>query len=237
MAAVLLSPLMPWLMLASMVTASVALVNRRLALVAALCFAAGLTGAVRGALAATVELPPGLAGQIVAVSGSVDDDPVDHKGSRRLTVRVDRVLTGAGQIPDDLRIEATVYGMTPTHYGDLVLLSGEIQEPPRFDQFDYRAYLAEQGIAGVMPSARLVRVTSHSGDPFHTMLFGLRHAVIDAVDRALPEPQAALLLGVVFGYRAALPRLLQQQMIASGLIHIVVISGQITSKRIQTGVR
>jgi len=225
MAAVLLSPLMPWLMVASMVTASVALVNRRLALVAALCFAAGLTGAVRGALAATVELPPGLAGQIVAVSGSVDDDPVDYKASRRLTVRVDRVLTGAGQISSDLRIEATVYGMTPTHYGDLVLLSGELQEPPRFDQFDYRAYLAEQGIAGVMPSARLIRVTSRSGDPFHTMLFGLRHAVIGAVDRALPEPQAALLLGVVFGYRAALPRLLQQQMIASGLIHIVVISG------------
>src|SRR4029077_16746272 len=43
--------------------------------------------------------------------------------------------------------------------------------------------------------------------------------------RALPEPQAALLLGVVFGYRAALPPVLQQQMIASGLIHIVVISG------------
>jgi competence protein ComEC len=34
-----------------------------------------------------------------------------------------------------------------------------------------------------------------------------------------------LLLGVVFGYRAALPPLLQQQMVASGLIHIVVISG------------
>jgi competence protein ComEC len=76
-----------------------------------------------------------------------------------------------------------------------------------------------------MPSARLVRVTSHPGDPLHTPLFALRHAVIAAVDRALPEPQAALLLGVVFGYRAALPPVLQQQMVASGLIHIVVISG------------
>jgi competence protein ComEC len=57
------------------------------------------------------------------------------------------------------------------------------------------------------------------------VLFALRHAVIAAVDQALPEPQAALLLGVVFGYRAALPPVLQQQMVASGLIHIVVISG------------
>ena len=135
------------------------------------------------------------------------------------------MLTSAGEIASGLRIVASVYGATPAHYGDLVLLSGELQAPPRFDQFDYRAFLAEQGIAGIMPSARLVRVTSHPGDPLHTMLFGLRHAVINAVDRALPEPQAALLLGVVFGYRAALPRRLEQQMIASGLIHIVVISG------------
>src|SRR6266852_1777387 len=146
-------------------------------------------------------------------------------GHGRGADRLDHVATSATQNPSHLRIQATVYGMTPVRYGDLVLLIGEIEQPPRFDQFDYRAYLYEQGIAGVMPSARLVRVTSHGGDPLHTALLVLRHAVIEAVDRALPEPQAALVLGVVFGYRAALPPVLQQQMIASGLIHIVVISG------------
>ena len=229
MAAVLLSPLTPWLVLGATSTAFVALVNRRLALVAGLCFAAAVMGAARGAIASTVQLPPSLAGQVVAVSGSVEDDPVDHRGARRLTVRLDHVLTSAGEIASGLRIEVAVYGATPVHYGDLVLLSGELQAPPRFDQFDYRAFLAEQGIAGVMPSARLVRVTSHPGDPLHTMLFGLRHAVITAIDRALPEPQAALLLGVVFGYRAALPRLLEQQMIASGLIPTVLVHMDVRS--------
>jgi competence protein ComEC len=224
-AAVLLRPLGSYLVLAGAIAGAVALIDRRLVLLACLALLALLIGAGRGALAATVLLPAGLSGQNVSVSGTVDDDPVDHKASRRLTIRVDHILTGIAQTPSALRIEATVYGITPVHYGDLVLLSGDIQEPPFFDQFDYRAYLAERGIAGVMPSARLVRVTSHGGDPLHTTLFAVRHAVIAAVDRALPEPQAALLLGVVFGYRAALPALLQQQMIASGLIHIVVISG------------
>ena len=225
MAATLLRPLMPWLVLAVAITALVAWLHPHLALVAALCLVAAFAGAARGALSGTVELPPGLAGQVVVVSGSVDDDPVDHRGTRRLTLRLDHMLTSAGETASGLRIQAAVYGTTPVRYGDLVLLSGELQAPPRFDQFDYRAYLAEQGIAGVMPSARVVRVTSHGGDPLHTMLFGLRHAVITAIDQALPEPQAALLLGVVFGYRATLPRRLEQQMIASGLIHIVVISG------------
>src|SRR5712692_6815091 len=225
MAAVLLSPLRAWLLLALGMAVAAVLIDRRLALLAGVSLAALLIGAGRGSVAATVELPAGVVGQTVSVSGTVDDDPVDRKTSRRLTVRLDHVATGATQNPSHLRIQATVYGMTPVRYGDLVLLNGEIEQPPRFDQFDYRAYLSEQGIAGVMPSARLVRVTSHGGDPLHTALLVLRHAVIEAVDRALPEPQAALVLGVVFGYRAALPPVLQQQMIASGLIHIVVISG------------
>ena len=223
--ATLMSPLIPWLVLGVLLAAGVVLINRHLAPLIGLAFLALLLGAGRGALAPTVELPTSLAGQTVAVSGMVDDDPVARKGNRRLTVRLDHVLGGAGQTTSRLRILATVYGATSVHYGDLVLLSGEIVAPPRFDQFDYRTYLAEQGIAGVMPSARLVRVTAHPGDPLHRLLYSIRHAVIDTVDRALPEPQAALLLGVVFGYRAALPPALEQQMIASGLVHIVVASG------------
>ena len=225
MAAVLMSPLAPWLLLAAGAAAAVAIASRHLALLAALAFVVFLIGAGRAALAITPALPPGLEGQHVTVSGAVDDDPVERKANRRLIVRVDQISASEAHLSGSLRIQATVYGMTPVHYGDLVLLTGEIQSPPRFDQFDYRAHLAEQGIAAVMPTARLVRVVSHPGDPLHTYLFALRHGVIDAIDRALPEPQAALVLGVVFGYRAALPASLQQHMIASGLIHIVVISG------------
>jgi competence protein ComEC len=225
MAAMLLSPLAPWLVLAAGAAVGLAIVNRRLAVLAAMAFVALLLGAGRGALATSPELPARLAGQAVTVSGAVDDDPVERKGDRRITVRVDQISATETNLANGLRIQATVYGMTPVHYGDLVLLAGEVQPPPRFDQFDYRAYLAEQGIAGVMPSARLVRVAPHPGEPLHTALFALRHALIGALDRALPEPQAALVLGVVFGYRAALPASLQQHMIASGLIHIVVISG------------
>jgi competence protein ComEC len=111
------------------------------------------------------------------------------------------------------------------HYGDLVLLTGRLEAAPRFDTFDYASYLADHGISGILQSPHLVRVLAHPGDPLHTAIFAIRHALVAGIDRALPEPQAALLLGVVFGYRQALPRALEQQMIACGLIHIVVISG------------
>jgi competence protein ComEC len=213
------------LLLPGLLAGVAVVIQPRLVLIAALSLVAFLVGAGRGALAPPPQLSALIDGQDVLITGQVDDDPVERKTNRRLTVHVDQIAGVSQTAVGNLRLEATVYGMTPVEYGDLVLLGGVVQQPAVFEQFDYRAYLAEQGIAAVMPSARLVRVTTHPGDPFHTVLIAVRHGLIATVDGALPEPQAALVLGVVFGYRAALPTLLQQQMIASGLIHIVVISG------------
>ena len=221
----LMSPLMPWLLAATVIAGCAAIIQPRLTALVGLGVVALLVGTWRGATATAPQLAGSIAGQDLQLTGQVDDDPVDRKTSRRLTIRVDQVSGFSGALGGALRVEATVYGMTPIHYGDLVLLAGVIEPPARFEQFDYRAYLAEQGIAAVMPSARLIRVSPHAGDPFHTALFAVRHVVIGAIDAGLPEPEAALVLGVVFGYRTALPTALQQQMIASGLIHIVVISG------------
>jgi competence protein ComEC len=225
MLAVLMSPLWPAVVIAGATLAIIAIVRRPLLTLATLAFVALLLGATRGALATTVRLPPELDGQTVTVSGTVDDDPIARRGTRRLVVRLAELATRGTSSRSALRIQATVFGATPVHYGDLVLISGELITPPRFGQFDYRRYLANQGIAAVMPSARLIRVVEGSGDPFHRVMFWLRQSLVDSVDRALPEPQAGLTLGVVFGYQAALPATLQQQMIASGLVHIVVASG------------
>ena len=225
MIVLLLDPAMPLLLALLGAGVAVALIRRETALVVALILVALLAGAGRATLTPIVALPAGLGTAEVSIAGRVDDDPQARRNGTRLSVRVDQVLGIERQAAHALRVQATVYGGIPVHYGDLVLLRGRLQPPPSFDQFDYRAYLAEQGIAGVMPSARLIRDTPHAGDPLHLGIFAVRQALVRSVDRSLPEPQAALLLGVVFGYRAALPPALEQAMIASGLIHIVVISG------------
>ena len=202
--------------LAFLIALVVSVIQRSMALVAlAAAVALGL-GVMRGTLSSTPTLAAGLRGQETTVAGEVDDDPVAHRHGTRLIIRVATLHT---------RVLATVYGAPVVHYGDLVLLTGRLEAAPRFDTFDYASYLADHGISGILQSPHLVRVLPHPGDPLHAAIFAVRHALVAGIDRALPEPQAALLLGVVFGYRQALPRALEQQMIACGLIHIVVISG------------
>ncbi len=226
MTAVLLQPRAAMLVVAAAtVVAAAPLWRGVFAVMLLLGGAAFLLGTARGALASPPILPATLAGAQVTVSGTIDDDPVSRRNGTRVIVAVDRLMVADGPRPAPHRLQATLFGPRPLHYGDRVLLAGRLEEAGRFEQFDYRTFLADQGISGVLQSPRLLRLVPHGGDPAHRLIFQVRHALVAAVDRILPEPQAALLLGVVFGYRAALPPVLEQQMIASGLIHIVVISG------------
>ncbi|TME53067.1 MAG: DUF4131 domain-containing protein [Chloroflexi bacterium] len=93
MAGVLLSPLVVAVSLMTAIAIGIAVLHRRLALLAGLALIAGLMGAGRATLATTVQLPAGLDHQTVAVSGSVDDDPVERRSSRRIVVRLDHCVT------------------------------------------------------------------------------------------------------------------------------------------------
>jgi len=185
-------------------------------------------GLGRGALHAEPSLPPGLLGESVAVSAVVDDDPVVRRGSTRLILRTDRVQRGDATVPIRTRLLTSVYAVAVPSFGDRVVVTGRLAEAPSFEQFDYHGYLAGQGITGIVEGPRLVRVDRGRGDPLHGLLFFARRRLVGTVERVLPEPQSALVMGVVYGYRTALPATLEQQMIASGLI---------PTKLVQTNVR
>lgn len=49
---------------------------------------------------------------------------------------------------------------------------------------------------------------------------------LDVINQILPEPQASLLNGILFGVKTALPRDLYQALITTGTVHITALSGQ-----------
>jgi competence protein ComEC len=56
-------------------------------------------------------------------------------------------------------------------------------------------------------------------------LFDIKHIFEAAVERVVPEPRASLLEGLLIGEKRGLPDELNKAFIASGLIHVVVLSG------------
>jgi competence protein ComEC len=111
------------------------------------------------------------------------------------------------------------------HYGDLLEVEGKLSTPPDLDDFDYREYLARQGIQSTIDYPQTERLDSGQGNPALELIHETRQRLGSALAGALPEPQAALAQGIVLGQRSALPSDLTDDLNSTNTSHIIAISG------------
>ena len=82
-------------------------------------------------------------------------------------------------------------------------------------------------IKGQLENARLnspdIKVIGQS--TFHRSLFLIRSRLKEKIFKALPQPQASLLAGILLGAREDLPGDFRENLIKTGTIHVVVVSG------------
>ena len=126
-------------------------------------------------------------------------------------------------VQGDLLVQASRFPVYA--YGDRLRVTGTMQTPPIFDDFDYRAYLARQGIYSLMRRARVERLAEGEGSGFWSMLYGVRARGSALLNRILPEPAAALANGMLLGIESGIPPAVDEAYKATGTTHVIVISG------------
>jgi competence protein ComEC len=164
-----------------------------------------------------------VAGQLATITGRVADDSRPAAGGSEVLVEPDRVLIGGAQASGIGNLMVRWRGPTEVGFGDRVQATGKLLLPRDLPTFDRRAYLAQRHVYLEVAAASFSVVSAGSG------LAGvpgwLRSQYTAALDEALPAPHASVLLGVVLGIRQGIPPALQTALIATGLVHLLVLSG------------
>ena len=111
------------------------------------------------------------------------------------------------------------------NYGDELLVKGKLATPQAIDDFDYRGYLANQGIYSTMLSPKISVTDTGKGFRPLAWVFALRNRLSQSMAASMPEPQASLAQGMILGIRGNITPALQDAFIRSGTTHILVISG------------
>ncbi len=195
--------------------------------VIAVALAAALAGVARAELPLTDttvhDRAIAVAGHIAVIRGEVADDSRPAGGGAEVLVvpsaiTVDgRRMTGIGNIMVRWR------GPVEVAYGDQVRATGKLALPRDLPTFDRRAYLAQRQAYLELQASSFDATGSQYG-PLR-LASAIRAWYAGAVDRVLPPPHASLLLGVVLGVRQGIPPDLQKALVATGLVHLLVLSG------------
>lgn len=217
--------------------------TRTLVVCAVVCAAFG-TGILRMDTAVLTGDPvlSGRLGAMVEVEGFVIDEPDVRDSNVHLTIDAHTLRVGSTTIPVAARLLAFVSLHTPVAYGDGVRAKGTLRLPEAFESgegrvFGYPSYLGKDGIAYQLAFAQAQRTGEHRSNPAKRIAFGVKHALLAGLQRALPEPEAGLASGITLGDKRSIGGELSEVFQRASLIHIVVLSGYNITVVINAAVR
>src|SRR3990172_7438307 len=99
-------------------------------------------------------------------------------------------------------------GLYPEYkYGDEINLKCTLETPKNFeDGFDYRMYLAKDGIYYICSGPKIELLTRHKGNEFYNAVINLKNRFGQAIAEIIPAPEAGLLEGLLLGGNNKLPK-------------------------------
>jgi competence protein ComEC len=217
------SPLLLWATAVSLMIASICLSRWKRSLLGLLLASVALLGAV--SYQSIPVVPASLykkADNLRQITGTICSYPEIRDHHTMFTIDPDNIK---------FKIYVTLFWQGKTSpvllYGDRVQIAGFGNAPENFDGFDYRNYLARQGIFATMivESPSDVHRLGVKANSIMRLGDTIRQRLSSRIDALLPGQEAGLAHGLMFGDRGMMSDQVEDLFRRSGLMHLLAVSG------------
>lgn len=107
--------------------------------------------------------------------------------------------------------------------GDVLKICGTLNEPENFDDFDYKKFLKNKGVYGILEAGSVVYVKKEKS--IRVYLYDFKKNLINILEKYMIEPQVSLLAGILLGEDRVFSEEFEKYVRNSGTSHIVAASG------------
>jgi len=156
-------------------------------------------------------------GKEVVVEGRVSIDP--ERGAEKMQMTVD--------VFDDKEKLGKILVFTdkyfPAEFGDTVKIKGIIKIPDKFDDFDYRGYLAKDGISMIVSFPKIEIIKSQN--TFIGRVYDFKKELGRKIKENIPADSSPILEAMILGNDQLMDKELKDKLSKSGLSHVIAISG------------
>jgi competence protein ComEC len=162
----------------------------------------------------------------VIFSGIVVGEPDIREDNTRLILSEHSGSEMSNQIFGKILVTTDKY---PEYkYGDKLKVSGRLEAPVIFDDFDYRSYLAKDGIYSVMYYPDIEYLGKSEGS-LASIVYGkilqIKDEIRNVIYENLSPPQGSILGAMILGDKSRMSEDLKEKLNIVGLRHITAISG------------
>lgn len=169
----------------------------------------------------------------VRVVGTAVRDPTVRSGRREVVVETLSIGVGDASVRTSGSLLLRASGeWLDVAYGDVLAVEGILEAPSPARNpggFDYRGYLAVRGVHGVMRVAggeKLALIARGRGTALlGRLIYPARRLVSSALDQGLRGDPRAVIGALLLGERERLPAAVESWFAASGMIHVLAVSG------------
>lgn len=109
--------------------------------------------------------------------------------------------------------------------GDVLEISGVIKKPENFSNFDYRGYLAKEGISAIMVNPDIKIIKKGNNNFFISSIDFIKTKISAAMEADFIPSQTPIAQAMILGESEKMPDELKQELAKSGISHAIAISG------------
>lgn len=163
----------------------------------------------------------------ITFSGVVTEEPKVRSGNTKLVVQVESV-DGNSSLESSLRgtrVLVTTDVYPKYQYGDKLKVKGKLKAPPEFEDFNYKNYLAKDGVYSVISWPEIELVGKNFGNPLKDILFSFKNKFKETAQRFISPPQEGILEALFFGDETNISKDWKNKLNLTGTRHITAVSG------------
>ncbi|MBU1086632.1 MAG: ComEC family competence protein [Candidatus Omnitrophica bacterium] len=169
-------------------------------------------------------------GMPVQALGWIISDPAKKKNYQSFELKIMQLIVDNKGYSVQGRVLVKLYQEHRFEYGQEIILSGKISRPYKFSygRFDYPLYLRDKGIYSVLTVGKTGGFDftgKNLGNPFKRIMFSLRQAQAQLIDKYLSPNAAGIMKAMLLGERSNAPRFINTALQRTGTVHILAVSG------------
>ncbi len=154
--------------------------------------------------------------ETIELVGIVIKEPDVRENNVKLTIKIEGI---------EGRVLVTTNKYPQYQYGDKLKITGQLKTPIEFPDFNYRDYLAKDGIYSVIYWPEIKLIEKNQGNFLYSAILAFKNKLRESIYQNLSPPQSSILAAMILGDKRQISQEWKEKLNYAGVRHLTAVSG------------